>query len=98
VVIVGGVFKVLPGSQDAFLAERAALMHSSRAEPGCLEYTFSADPLDPGRVVVFERWATRADLDAHLAALRSGPARPMTVSTESSAITIYDVSGESPLG
>ena len=28
----------------------------------------SADPIDPGRIVLFERWADQASLDAHLAA------------------------------
>jgi antibiotic biosynthesis monooxygenase len=43
-------------------------MRTSRAEPGCLEYTLSADPTDPRRVMLFERWARQEDLDNHLAA------------------------------
>ena len=72
-VIVAGIFEVDPVQRDAFLAGRIDRMHTSRAETGCLEYTFSADPLDPGRVLLFERWARQEDLDAHLAA---SPARP----------------------
>jgi quinol monooxygenase YgiN len=51
-------------------------MRKSRAEPDCLEYTFSADPIDPDRVVLFERWASRETLGSHLAALRADPELP----------------------
>lgn len=97
-VIVGGSFAVEPGLREEYIAERSDLMRRSRAERGCLEYTFSADPLDPGRVVLFERWESRADLDAHLDASRAQPL-PVTpqVPASSSVITVYDVSGESPL-
>ena len=71
------------------------MMRTSRAEQGCLEYTFAADPLDSGRVVLFERWESQEALDAHLAAQRSGPRSSDTdVVPITSTITIYDVSGE----
>ena len=97
-VIVGGTFEVQDGSREQFLAERFGLMRRSRAEHGCLEYTFSADPLSPSRVVLFEIWATREDLDAHLAAGRAAPATGPTVIAITSAITTYDVAGTAPLG
>src|SRR4051812_45539634 len=73
VIIVGGSFDVDPTERDAFVASRADAMRTSRAEKGCLEYTIAADPIEPGRVVLFERWESQGDLDAHLAGLRSGP-------------------------
>jgi quinol monooxygenase YgiN len=99
VVIVAGTFEVDPDQRDAFLAGRIDRMHTSRAEPGCLEYTFSADPLDPGRVLLFERWARQEDLDAHLAASPAPPASPGTdVVAKATSIVVYDVTGERPLG
>ena len=70
-VIVGGWFEVDPSERDAFVAERADVMLRSRAERGCIEYVIAADPVDPGRAVLFERWASQTDLDAHAAALRA---------------------------
>lgn len=94
-VIVGGTFEVDPSQREQFLAGRHAMMHTSRAEQGCLEYTFAADPLDSGRVVLFERWESQEALDAHLAAQRSGPQSPdIDVAPITSTITIYDVVGE----
>ena len=97
-VIVGGAFQVDPGERDAFVAERAEVMRRSRAEQGCIEYVMAADPLEPGRVVLFERWASQADLDAHLAAMSSGSDsdRPAVAPT-SVSIVVYDVSGERTL-
>ena len=98
-VIVAGVFEVDPEQRDAFLAGKFDRMRTSRAEQGCLEYTFSADPLDPGRVVLYERWASQADLDAHLAVPAAPSASPEAeVAPRSVSIMIYDVAGERPLG
>jgi quinol monooxygenase YgiN len=98
-VIVGGTFEVEPSQRESFLAGRMDVMRASRAEPGCLEYTFAADPLDASHVVLFERWASQEDLDAHLAAMRGAPRKPEPdVVPISSVITIYDVSGERRLG
>jgi quinol monooxygenase YgiN len=94
VIIVSGTFEVDPGQRDEFLAERHERMRSSRAEAGCLEYTFSADPLDPGRVLLFERWESQAALDAHLA----GPPMQTAVAPTHTSIVLYDVAGERPLG
>lgn len=94
-VVVGGAFEVDPPQRDAFLAERVPTMQRSRAEDGCLEYTMAADPVEPGRVVLYERWADQAALDAHLAALRSDPVQPAPqIKASSTSIVIYDVSGE----
>ena len=70
VIIVSGTFEVDPARRDEFLAERHERMRTSRAEAGCLEYTFSADPLDPGRVLLFERWEVRPS------SMPTSPARP----------------------
>ncbi|MCU1494053.1 MAG: antibiotic biosynthesis monooxygenase [Acidimicrobiaceae bacterium] len=97
-VIVAGTFEVEPDRREEFLAGHHELMRNSRAELGCLEYTFSADPLDPGRVVLFERWASQEALDAHLVAPRPAPASSRdVVETKTASIIIYDVTGERPL-
>jgi quinol monooxygenase YgiN len=102
VVIVGGAFEVDPSERDAFVAERAEVMRRSRAEQGCIEYVIAADPLEPGRAVLFERWASQADLDAHLAAMSSAPSSDApsdapSVAPTAVSIVVYDVSGEHTL-
>ena len=97
-VIVGGTFELDPEQRDQFIASRGEMMRRSRSEPGCIEYTFSADPLDPGRVMLFEKWEHQAALDAHIAAMRATP-RPAetTIAPIRSSIMIYEVASERPL-
>ena len=98
-VIINGVFEVEPTEREQFLAGRLDSMRRSRAEPGCLEYVFSADPLDEGRVVLFERWESDEALTAHLAGMRDAP-RPEgpQVRPKSASLYRYDVTGERKLG
>jgi quinol monooxygenase YgiN len=101
VIIVAGALEVDPDQRDAFLAGRLDGMRASRAEPGCIEYTLSADPLQPGRVVLLERWESQESLNTHLSALRadssgdSGAAPEIPV--KSASIMVYDIAGERPL-
>jgi quinol monooxygenase YgiN len=99
VLIVAGAFELDPGDRDAFIAGRHDAMRTSRTETGCIDYVMSADPIDPGRVVLYERWESQDDLDAHLAAMRAAP--PATdggVAPKSASVKIYDISGERSLG
>lgn len=98
-VIVSGVFELEPSERDTFLAGRSDAMRRSRAEAGCLEYVFSADPLEPGRVVLFEKWESSEALAAHMAGMREWP-RPegQPVRPKSSSLVRYEVSGEQKLG
>jgi len=94
VIIVGGTFEVDPKDRDAFIAGRIELMGASRSEPGCLDYSFSADPIEAGRVILFERWETQAHLDAHLAALATGPQPSDNVTPVSVSVVFYDATDQ----
>jgi quinol monooxygenase YgiN len=99
VVIVGGYFEVDPDQREEFVASRHESMRKSRSEPGNLEYTVAADPIDPGRVVLFERWVDQAALDAHIAGIRAaGAAQAGGVAPKSASILVYDIAGERSLG
>ncbi len=99
-VILQGVFVVDPSERDRFLDASLEGMRSSRAEDGCLEYVMAADPLDPGRVVLSERWSSMDHLQKHLQGLSTQPgnaareARPAPISTE---ITMFEVANSRQL-
>lgn len=42
-----------------------AMVRASRAEDGCIDYTFARDLADPNVLVLFERWRDQAALQAH---------------------------------
>lgn len=102
IAIVQGVFSVRPEERERFIEQSLDGMRASRAEDGCLEYVFAADPLDPGRVVLSERWESMEALQAHIKRLGQQPAS--TPSTETRVaplgreIVIYEVASSRPLG
>ncbi|HVA73238.1 MAG TPA: putative quinol monooxygenase [Acidimicrobiales bacterium] len=95
-VIVQGVFVVDPGERDQFIEASIEGMRASRAEAGCLEYVFAADPLDSGRVVLSERWESMELLQQHLngQSSRSAGDRPKPTSAE---IVMYEVASATKL-
>ena len=52
-------------NRDQVLEHFVVCAAASRKEPGCLDYVVTADPDEPGRVVVFERWDSEDDLAEH---------------------------------
>ena len=65
-ILIVGTIEVEPGRRAALLeAIRPHVERTRTEEPGCLDYAFMADTVDPGRLVVIERWADEAALAAH---------------------------------
>ena len=66
-ILIAGTVDVDPERRAAALEAGCPHMAQTRKLPGCLDYVWSADPLTPGRIYVFERWADREALEAHFA-------------------------------
>lgn len=66
-IIVAGTVDFDPAQRDAAVAAASALFAATRAQQGCLDYVWCADPSSPGRVYVYERWRDTEALAAHLA-------------------------------
>ncbi len=43
------------------------LVEATRQEPGCIQYNFAEDLLDPGLIRISEIWETRENLATHVA-------------------------------
>ena len=41
------------------------MVTATRAEPGCIAYSYAVDALDPAVIHLIERWRTREALEAH---------------------------------
>jgi quinol monooxygenase YgiN len=67
VIIIAGTVDVDPEKRDAALHAGVPHVEGARSQKGCLAYVWSADSLTPGRIYVFERWASEEDLKAHFA-------------------------------
>jgi quinol monooxygenase YgiN len=65
IAIIGWI-EVDPGDRDGVVASTVDLQRSTQEdEPGCLGYTISADPVNPGRIQIVELWTDAASLEAH---------------------------------
>jgi quinol monooxygenase YgiN len=65
VILIMGTVRIPDGAIDRVRPTMAAMLAGSRAEEGCLAYSYAQDVIDPGLVHVAERWRDRAALDAH---------------------------------
>jgi quinol monooxygenase YgiN len=97
-VIVAGYFDVDPTRREEFIADRLEAMARSRAEPGCITYAFSGDPIDLGRVLLFERWESKAALAVHLEVLSSAPRPDSDVEILGAEILQYEIGEVGPVG
>lgn len=66
-IVVEGTVRIPPENLEAARPVMEQMIRASRAEPGCIDYAYAIDVLDPGLVRVIERWESRAALQAHFA-------------------------------
>ena len=62
-VIVAGHITVEPQQRESYLAGCVSVVERARGAAGCLDFAITADPIDPGRVNIFERWESQAALE-----------------------------------
>ncbi|MGW6293265.1 putative quinol monooxygenase [Streptomyces sp. NPDC055058] len=93
-VIIAGHIVVDPQQREAYLAECVTVVEQARRAPGCLDFAVSADLLEDGRVNIFERWETQADVEAFRG---DGPGDEQGAAILAAAVAEYDVAGVRPL-
>ena len=64
-LVIAGTVRVPPENLERFRPHMLAMLTASRAEDGCLEYSYAEDVAEPGLIRVFEAWRDQAALDAH---------------------------------
>ena len=61
-LIIAGTLTVDPADRERFLDANAEVVPLARRAAGCLDFVQAADPLDAGRINVFERWESEEAL------------------------------------
>lgn len=87
-VIVAGHVVVDPQQRDDYLAGCAEVVRQARRATGCLDFSISADVLEPGRVNIFERWESQAAVEAFRG---GGPSDEQGAAIQSGSVAEYDV-------
>lgn len=106
IIVSGTISFVDRAARDAAVAASTELQLATRLhEPGCLAYVFTADPVEPNAVHVYEAWTDQEALAAHFAhpnysnmraILRQFPRAGASVVAKHDAVysePVYDASG-----
>jgi quinol monooxygenase YgiN len=93
-VIVAGHVVVNPERREDYLAGCVEVVRQARRAPGCLDFAISADPIEPGRINVFERWESQAAVQTFRG---SGPSDEQGAAIVAATACEYDVSDERKL-
>ena len=98
-LIVAGIFRIPPENLDALIAPMRAVAEATRAEEGCLTYSYAIDVMEPGLIRVFEIWRDRACLDAHFQAphMKTWQTARLGLGLFDRQISCYDIASESAL-
>jgi quinol monooxygenase YgiN len=94
VVIVAGHLAVDPEQRDNYLSGCVEVVRQARRTPGCLDFSLSADLLEPGRINILERWESVAAVEAFRG---SGSTDDQSAAILSASVAEYDVGDERSL-
>ncbi|MEU4805535.1 antibiotic biosynthesis monooxygenase family protein [Actinosynnema sp. NPDC023587] len=92
-VIVAGHLTMAPEDRGDFLEGHRHIVEESRKAPGCLDLSISPDPLDPGRVNIFEFWESPEKLDAWRSV---APPPKSSVEIDDASMQKHDVAKSGP--
>ncbi|MEL7042917.1 MAG: putative quinol monooxygenase [Pseudomonadota bacterium] len=66
-IIVEGSARIPDGAWEKAEAAMREMIVASRFEPGCIEYAYSRDLIDPNLLRIIERWKDKEALMSHFA-------------------------------
>ena len=98
-IIIAGTISIDPAKADQAIADAVAMMQATHEEEGNLAYVFSLDPLVPGQIQLFEKWASEEALAAHSASAHMAEFRPKMGAwgVTGADIKKYEIASEGPL-
>jgi quinol monooxygenase YgiN len=98
-IIVAGTVRIPEDKIDALLPTAQATLAATRKEAGCLVYSYAFDIEDRGLMRIFERWESRAHLEAHFKQPHMGPWRQKLAEVGASGrdIKVYEADGGTPV-
>nr|WP_243848320.1 antibiotic biosynthesis monooxygenase [Sphingomonas insulae] len=62
-MLIAGAIRLPVERAAAARPAMRAMVEASRAEAGCMEYSYAEDVIEPGLIHVIERWQDRAALE-----------------------------------
>jgi quinol monooxygenase YgiN len=65
VIVIVGTVRIDPDMIEVLRPAMEAMVAASRAEPGCIDYAYAHDLLEPGLIRVSEAWTSNEALAEH---------------------------------
>lgn len=98
-IVIAGTVRVPVGNLAAFRPHMLAMLAASRAEDGCIVYSYAEDVAEPGLIRVFEAWRDQAAIEAHFTAPHMADWRASwpQFGVGDRALTRYETSAERPI-
>ena len=93
-IIVAGWLEVAPDRRAAYLDGCEPVIRAARAQPGCLDFCVSADPLADGRIYVYERWDRVESVERFR---ESGPSDEQHAAILAADVAQYEIADITPL-
>lgn len=95
-VVVIGEFRLPVDRLEEARPMMERVVAETRAEDGCIAYSYAFDLTEPGLVRVSEKWASREQLTVHLAAphMARWKEEREGLGLTGRSITVYEVAGE----
>jgi quinol monooxygenase YgiN len=91
VIIVAGSIYVDAEERDAYLEGCWEVIRAARAADGCLDFHVAADPIELGRINVFERWETIGAVEAFRG---DGPSAEQEATIRDADVVQYEIASE----
>jgi quinol monooxygenase YgiN len=98
-LIIAGTVRVPSENLARFKPHMEAMLAASRAEDGCITYSYAEDVVERGLIRVFEAWRDQAAIEAHFQAPHMAAWRAAwpAFGVSDRQLSLYDVAAERPL-
>ncbi len=93
-IIVSGALYVDEADRDSYLQGCRGVIIAARASDGCIDFHLAADPIEPGRINVYEQWES---VDAVESFRGSGPSSEQTAAIRDARMFQHEVASSTKL-
>ncbi len=87
-LIVAGHLIVEPTQREEYLRGCVEVINLARVTDGCMDFSLSADLVDLRRINIFERWESRAAVEAFRG---DGPSDDQTATIVNAEVSEYEI-------
>jgi quinol monooxygenase YgiN len=93
-IIVSGALYVDEADRETYLRDCRDVITAARQADGCIDFHLAADPIEAGRINVYEQWESAEAVDAFRG---SGPSSEQAAAIRDANVFQHDVASSTKL-